>query len=204
MEQVHPQDPGLAGHLSGMLAGQTFMFSEKTVLSEIGSKLNKTFFLASGYLTDSVFDRRGDKQVVFMYGSHAFRFSDFTVDKPCSCYLEAAAGTSGLYFSADQMYGLFEFFPAFRRAMSRILIGDRTREMEHRRLIYAKGEFRVLEFYASHPQMLPAGAILTDGELSSYLHLSEGAFRRLRNALIRAGKLPGHKTAELRRVRKLL
>ena len=190
LNAVKAQDPALGLHLQEVMRKQTFDHKKKTTLTEIGDKVNKALFIDSGHIISSVFDKRGDKQTVFLFGENdIIAGPEFMKEMPSEFHVEAVAGTSGVYITFKQMEEVYGLFPGTRELASLITVEFRVREMQHLVSLHRKGVDRVEEFYLRLPHMLPPGKILTDAEVATFLMLSDGALRRLRRQLIRKEKI---------------
>jgi hypothetical protein len=206
LDAVKQQDSGLGIHLRKVMRDQYFYYDKKTVLTDVGGKVDKAIFIESGHLIDSVFDERGDKQTIFLYSPKDIKAGpEFMRALPSNFYVEATAGTCGVFITFDQMAEVYKRFPATQELASLITAEFRIREMKHLVSLHRKGIDRVLEFYLAYPHLLPAGLVLTDADVSSFLLLSEGALRRLRRKLIRQEKLPDYsRKTRLRRAGKIM
>ena len=184
LNAVKAQDPALGIHLHEVMKKQSFEYLKKTVLTEIGDKVDKALFIDAGHIISSVFDKRGDKQTIFLFSENDIKAGpEFMKELPSEFYVEAVPGTSGVYITFKQMEEVYRRFPGAQELASLITVEFRIREMQHLVSLHKKGIDRVDEFYLRFPHMLPAGHILTDAEVATFLLLSDGALRRLRRQL---------------------
>jgi len=190
LNSVKEQDPALGLHLHEVMRGQIFEYKRKTMLTDIGDKVDMALFIDKGHIIASVFDKRGDKQTIFMFGENDIKAGpEFMKELRSEFYVEAVAGTSGLYITFEQMEEVYRLFPAAQELAALITVEFRIREMQHLVSLHKKGIDRVEEFYLRFPHLLPAGQILTDAEVATFLLLSDGALRRLRRKLLREDKI---------------
>lgn len=190
LNAVKEQDAALGVYLREVMKDQSFEYNKKTMLTDVGDSVDQALFIDTGHIISSVFDKRGDKQTIFLFSQNDIKAGpEFMKELPSEFYVEAAAGTSGVFITFKQMEEVYRRFPAAQELASLITVEFRIREMQHLVSLHKKGIERVEEFYLRFPHMLPAGQILTDAEVATYLLLSDGALRRLRRQLVNEEKI---------------
>ena len=192
LDAVKPQEPGLYTHLQRIMRKQFEEFEKRSEIYDTGSKVDKAICVVKGHLLDSVFDKRGDKQVISMFNSMEIKAGPEFLkgSQPSSFYTEAVAGTFIVYITFEQMEEVYRLFPGTRELATLITSEFRIRESDHLVMLHQKGIEKVEQFYKKFPHIHPDANILTDAEIASLLLISEGALRDLRYKLINKGILP--------------
>lgn len=192
LDAVKPQDPKLYTHLQKVMKDQYQEFDKRDEVYDIGSKVDKAICVVKGHLIDSVFDKRGDKQVISMFNVMEIKAGPEFLkgNQPSRFYTEAVAGTFIVYITFEQMEEVYRLFPGARELATLITSEFRIKESDHLVMLHQKGIEKVEQFYRQFPHIHPDANILTDAEIASLLLISEGALRDLRSKLIKKGKLP--------------
>jgi CRP-like cAMP-binding protein len=188
LDAYKPQRPEFYAHLEEVITGE--YYPTDRILYEQDEIIKQLFFLASGTMIAYSFTDAGDKQLLHIYREgEIIAGQSFTQQKPSLYYLMVCKGAYMLHLTCGQLHEVYRKFPEAEELGRFRLSAMETKELKLKQLLILPGIQMVEVFYQQYPELLKPGKVLRDGDIASYLFLAEGTLRRLRNTLLRNGKL---------------
>ncbi|MBB5441309.1 hypothetical protein HDC92_005016 [Pedobacter sp. AK017] len=148
--------------------------------------ITDALYVGRGFVATYGSSALGDNQVLSIAKKHAILADfSFTAQEPSDYDLVGLAGSYVLGISFAHMGVIYEKFPS-TQDLSRLIMADTNRkELERVRLLTRDAEKVVYDFYMEFPEFLPAGGLMIDADIASYLLIGESTLRNVRAKLFK-------------------
>jgi CRP-like cAMP-binding protein len=189
MKNNAPMNPALEDYLREVM---TAKYCDKTTtLHEQDEVTDKAYFIADGVV---VIYRvvEGNVEVIRICGkNHIVAGSSFMLANSSPYYVMAIKGTYLLEITAEQMEYAYQNIPETESLSRKVLASFEAKELERDTMIRKGGEESVLYFYTEFIELYPAGALVKDEWIASYLMMTVTNLSITRTRLAKKGLLPG-------------
>lgn len=176
--------PGMEDYLQQHMLDEP-LCKKKMLLHEQDKVLNKAYFLISGYAMLHYFDDNGIMQVLRIYKPNQFIGVECLINR-CPTRYSITAFKGAVLWSIDEKH-MGMMMKKINGTSDYILAcTDNCKEKELLRESFLnKGLMdRVKMFYMVFNGLLPAGSIMTDAQIASYLRIGPKTLRKIRKRLI--------------------
>jgi CRP-like cAMP-binding protein len=186
----NPLPPKLEPYLEGAMIAEICL--ETHDIHELGSVIDIAYYISYGYMLVYYLDEDGHVNVIGIFSSdQILAGKSFINGVPSRCYVKIFKGAYVLEITNQQMQMGYETIPGMDELARLTLASFEDLELSRDETISKGSEEAILQFYLEHPGLLPAGKIITDCYIASYLHMREDNLQRIRRILISKGLLPG-------------
>lgn len=156
-----------------------------------GEKPDKAYFLLAGYILVYYIDQQGEIRVVRIACAEEIIATDaFMQHGPSPLYIVAMRQAVYISISYDNMQAIYRGVEGVQELAVKTAANYQKLEMQRDILVNKPMREKILEFYSSKKDLLPAKrSPLKDAYIASYLRINIHTFRRVRNEMIAEGLL---------------
>ncbi|MGF7079742.1 Crp/Fnr family transcriptional regulator [Mucilaginibacter sp. UYCu711] len=167
--------------------------SKDIILCKQGDVTRKVYFLSSGTALTYTFTDQGEKQLLNIFQSNEIVVGEsFTLQGPSEYFLMACANAYLLSVTHSEIKDIYRKFPEVEELSMMVISAKKSKEIKRIQMLNEFGIKLVRDFYKIYTELLEPGKVLRDADSASYLLISEGTLRSLRNRLLHDGSLKIH------------
>jgi CRP-like cAMP-binding protein len=189
LNSIQEINPALEPYLWKVM---TALYCDKTtILHEQDEVTDKAYFIATGFVVIYRFVE-GNLEVIRICGKgEIVAGSSFMLGSSSPYYIMAIKGTYLLEVTARQMEYAYHNIPETESLARKVLASFEAKELERDNMVRKGGEESVLYFYTQFLELFPAGALVKDEWVASYLMMTATNLSLIRTRLVKKGLLPG-------------
>ncbi|WP_316834753.1 Crp/Fnr family transcriptional regulator [Pedobacter nutrimenti] len=159
-----------------------------------GDVIGKAYYIVRGFMMAYYLDEAGHEHVLRIYSEgEIVAGNGFMNGSASRYYLKIYDDSFVLEITHAQMETGYRTIEKMDELARLTIASFENKEIEKDEKIRKGGEDSVLHFYLSHRGLLPAGKVIKDAHIASYLHMKISSLTRIRASLIKKGLLLGVK-----------
>jgi len=165
-------------------------YPDREIIYHKNYTVKDALFVSDGFVACYSFDDNGNRQVIGLYGKDTIIAGNSFMSQQASEFdWIALPGTYLMKISYRVMDEVYTSFPDAEELARLIIAVMAEKELKRLTLLKEDAATVVLNFYQNHHQFSTPGALMSDGDVASYLLIKLSTLRNTRVKLLKDGKL---------------